>query len=359
MVFKLKTLTFFWIIFFFYPALLVSAQSNENSEAPLRVITKTIEPFVMAGSDTGFSIDLLHSLVERMGYEYQLMERVLGVNDLLVAVENNEADMAIAAITINSERDKRVDFSHSMFDSGLQILVSQNQKGSKFRFSILMPLFKIVGGLIFLMFIVANIVWFSERKKNTDFSERYLVGVWEAFWWSAVTITTVGYGDKVPRGILGRIIGITWMFLGLFLIAYFTSSITSTLTVESLQSSINGFSDLIGKSVGTVENTTSDRFLQSKNISPVGFKTISEAYQALEEGKIEAIVYDAPVLQYYAATDGLGKVKTVGKIFQKEQYGIAFPSGSSLRKMTNTALLKLKEDGTYQQIQEKWFGVSE
>jgi polar amino acid transport system substrate-binding protein len=68
------------------------------------------------------------------------------------------------------------------------------------------------------------------------------------------------------------------------------------------------------------------------------------------------VVYDAPVLLFYAAHEGKGKVQTAGAIFRKENYGIVFPSNSPYRKPVNEALLKLKENGTYDQLYTKWFG---
>jgi polar amino acid transport system substrate-binding protein len=54
--------------------------------------------------------------------------------------------------------------------------------------------------------------------------------------------------------------------------------------------------------------------------------------------------------------DGKGRVAVVGNTFHKEDYGIVFQSNSPLRKQVNGALLVLREDGTYQQIYDKWFG---
>ena len=45
----------------------------------------------------------------------------------------------------------------------------------------------------------------------------------------------------------------------------------------------------------------------------------------------------------------------VGSIFEEETYGIALPTGSPLRKPINEALLKLKQDGTYEELYNKWF----
>jgi ABC-type amino acid transport substrate-binding protein len=71
---------------------------------------------------------------------------------------------------------------------------------------------------------------------------------------------------------------------------------------------------------------------------------------------VQAVVYDSPVLSYYAANEGQGRAEVVGPIFKPEKYGIALPSGSPLRKPINEALLGLYQDGTYQAIYDKWFG---
>ena len=64
------------------------------------------------------------------------------------------------------------------------------------------------------------------------------------------------------------------------------------------------------------------------------------------------------VLLYCASHEGKGKVQVVGPIFRKENYGIVFPDKSPLRKRVNEALLKLRENGAYDQLYKKWFGGS-
>ena len=52
--------------------------------------------------------------------------------------------------------------------------------------------------LFITLLIIANLIWIVERKNNQGIPENYLKGIWESLWWAAVTVTTVGYGDKIP-----------------------------------------------------------------------------------------------------------------------------------------------------------------
>jgi ABC-type amino acid transport substrate-binding protein len=171
-----------------------------------------------------------------------------------------------------------------------------------------------------------------------------------------VTVTTVGYGDTTPKGSVGRIFGIVWILAGYFVFAYFTASVTTTATVQELHGTINGPEDLFGKRVASVARSTAAEYLASQGMTVELLENVDRAYGLLEDGKIDAVVYDAPVLQHYAAKRGKGKVRVVGLMFQEKSYGMAMNVHSPYRDKVNVALLKLIEEGRYQQIKEKWFG---
>jgi polar amino acid transport system substrate-binding protein len=128
------------------------------------------------------------------------------------------------------------------------------------------------------------------------------------------------------------------------------------LTLQQLRGDINGPDDLAGKRVASVQGSTSVDYLKQHHIGVTEFSTAEDTFAALEQGRADAVVYDAPVVLYYASHDGKGKVQPVGSIFRRENYGIVFPPDSRLRKPVNEALLKIKEAGIYDRLYGKWFG---
>src|SRR5438874_1835567 len=135
-----------------------------RSQAPLRVATRIVPPFVMKDNDrlTGFSVDLWQAISDQLKAPYQWVETGT-VKDLLAALKSGKADAGIAAISITAERDAQFDFSQPMFDSGLQILARKKAGGSPFR-SLFATLFSrdtlgVLGVMALIMLIPAHIVW--------------------------------------------------------------------------------------------------------------------------------------------------------------------------------------------------------
>jgi polar amino acid transport system substrate-binding protein len=79
-------------------------------------------------------------------------------------------------------------------------------------------------------------------------------------------------------------------------------------------------------------------------------------YAALLGRQLDAVVFGAPALKYFAAHEGRGKVRMAGDEFRKGDLGLVLPLNSPLRKRIDNAIVAMKEDGAYQRIYEKWFG---
>ena len=126
---------------------------------------------------------------------------------------------------------------------------------------------KVIATLTLLLLGVGMLVWWFEHKKNPQqFNGSAARGIGSGFWWSAVTMTTVGCGDKAPITVAGRILGLIWMLVAIIIISSFTAAITSSLTVTQLESVIKGPEDLPKVTVGTTANTTSESYLNQIQI---------------------------------------------------------------------------------------------
>ena len=126
-------------------------------------------------------------------------------------------------------------------------------------------------------------------------------------------------------------------------------------------SDIRSVDDLVGTVVGVQLGTTgaaqAEEYQAAGQIGEVRtFDTIEDAFGALENGQVDAVINDLPVSQARAAQSD-GRLEIVETIPTGEQYGIAFPTGSELIEPTNQALEQIKQDGTYAEIYEKWFGA--
>ncbi len=361
---------------FLYVALLVVAGSqalglaaaSAQTPAPppaekLRVVTKPVEPFVIAGEDgslSGFSIDLWQAIVAQLGQDYEWIY-LETVAEQLQAVKDGRADVAVAAISMTPEREQLVDFSHPYFDAGLRVLTRPQDGDPSVRSliaSFFSPaLFRILGISLLVLLAMAHVIWLMERGHNPEMPRSYLSGIWEAFWWSLSTIATHKYGEgEEPRTFFRRLLAMLWVVLGIILIAEFTASITSSLTVKQLRAEIGGPEDLPGKRIATVAGSTAAKYLEEKSLSYIPVARIEEAYPLLMRGAVDAIVYDSPVLIDYANRVGGRQVEVTGPILTEEAYAIALPAGSPWRKPINTAILRLQRDGTYDTLYEKWFG---
>jgi len=332
-------------------------------EPSLRVATRIVEPFVYQdnGQLTGFSVDLWQEIAQRLKLTSKFVV-VPDINGLLSNVQSGAADLGIAAISITAERERTVDFSQPMFDSGLQIMVATRAHRSDVITAVIEGIFSstlipLLEAVALLILVPAHLVWFWERRHPASMlSHRsYFPGIFEACWWAASTLAT--QADQMPRATFARIIAVMWMFASVIFVAYFTATVTSNLTVQQMHGVIEGPADLPGKRVYGLSGSTSLDYLHVHSVSAQVVKTLDEAVDGLLNREGDAIVYDAPALMYYAAHEGKGKVNVVGAMFHRENYGIVFPEHSARLKAIDGALLKMKEDGTYDQLYAKWFEV--
>ena len=323
---------------------------------------------MMKTNGVGISIDLLRDikaeLEAKSGHEVELEFKVLQLSEMLDAVESGDIDMAAAAITVNYDREKRMDFTHSFHSSGLGIAVGAKQRRSGWT-GIVNAVFsstfmKIIAGLMLAMLISAVGIYLFERKQNREqFDKGWVKGIAAGLWWAAVTLTTVGYGDKVPKTLGGRLIGLIWMFAGLFIIAGFTAAVTSALTLNQLRSRINGPADLSRVKVASVEGSTSAEYLRSRHILFAKHQDVESALDSLVAGRCDAVVYDEPVIKHLTYQNYAGDAFVLPGTFERQNYAFALPSDSPLREPMNQVILRQTSSPAWEEVLATYFGENQ
>ena len=303
-------------------------------------------PFVIkkdSGELTGISIELWKAIAADMELEYSFKEYPYNVQKLLDAVAAEEVDAAIAAFTITADREQSVDFSHSYFQTGLGVAVQRAGSGDVMK--TLLAFFEQFGGpiltLLTVLLLAGGIMWFVERRKNSEqFAERPLQGLADGLWWSAVTMTTVGYGDKAPRTLAGRLIALVWMFASLFLISFFTALLASSFTAVQLTPRIQSPEELGGFRVGVVEDANGEQALDARGLPSFSYPDLASAFDALRQGDLDAVVHDEAILQYIIQENRWTELVVLSETLEAEDYGIAMPPASDLVEPVNRSLLR-------------------
>ena len=168
-------------------------------------------------------------------------------------------------------------------------------------------------------------------------------------------LVLLSQGQAMPTNWLARLLAGVWMFGGIVFLSLYTAQLAALLTGEQIRGNINGPRDLPRKRIGTVVSTSSI-YLRNIRADVQEFSSTDEMFKALLDRKVDARVLGWPVLSYYAEQEGWGRVKMVGSEIHRNDIDFVVPLGSPLRKRVSSELLRLRDDGTYQRIYDKWFG---
>lgn len=126
------------------------------------------------------------------------------------------------------------------------------------------------------------------------------------------------------------------------------------LTVRREDSSTNGLSTMTGKKVATLSGSAAEDILRGiPGVIVVVEPEITYSYQALTDGRVDAVLLDTPIAAAYGATNP--KLKNVGESMGEGRYVIAFrQEDRSLQAAVNRALDGMRRDGTLKRIYVKY-----
>ncbi|MFP5260120.1 MAG: transporter substrate-binding domain-containing protein, partial [Acidobacteriota bacterium] len=263
-----------------------------------------VAPPFLEKNDAGHFQGLAYALWEAVASDLDLRFKPVeyDLKGLLEAVRVGEVDVGVSALSLTAEREAVMDFSQPFFYTGLGIAVPMQSDGLVMRIGRALlseRLLHYIGSLLALLLLVGTLVWLIERRRNPEHFRPDRRGIGDGMWWSAVTMTSVGYGDATPKTLFGRILGMIWMFASVVLLASFTAGVASLLTVDSLSGRVQGVDDLHKVRTGVVAGSAAEEELVGSHIGVRPFASVDAGFKALIGGELDAFVHDKPMLHYY------------------------------------------------------------
>jgi len=349
---------FILLLTLFWP--LAAARAQQPPE-PLKVGVFVNPPFVMnnAGEYTGMAIDLWEKLAGALGHDYRYVQFDT-VHGLIEATASEQIDVAVTNLTINQSRAERLDFTQPWFDGGMRIMINSDQgKG----FGSLVAGLNEAGFLrayawIASIIVVATVLLtFFDRRFDASFPTGWRAGIAESFY----TVMSVATSGRPPLrknlfGWIGRLWQGIWLACGIAVLAYVTSTITSVMTTLSLTNQIASLDDVSDEPVGVLSGAVQEDFARKEGLQIRSFGGIDASVQALLDGDVVAIIHDAPVLEYYAHTHPDLPLEVVGRLFEHDKYGFAFPNQSPLTRPLTIELLGMHDAGEIEELRVQYFG---
>ncbi|MEM1124829.1 MAG: transporter substrate-binding domain-containing protein, partial [Bacteroidota bacterium] len=233
----------------------IALHANETKDT-LRVAYTRAAPFIITdgGELEGISIWLWQRIASELEVEYELIE--MGFRDMLDGLKDGKVDLSINPLTVTSERSKRMNFTYPFFASNATVAIKEATFFRQFvqfwRTFLSLSFLSGIIGWIFIIFLFGFVIWLFERKKNPEHFRKGSAGIWDGLWWSVVTMTTVGYGDKSPKSNGGKMVALIWMFSGLLFISGLTASVASSLTINQLSWNSKSITDFKDSKSGTI-----------------------------------------------------------------------------------------------------------
>jgi ABC-type amino acid transport substrate-binding protein len=271
-------------------------------------------------------------------------------------VENTSGEIDVAvSLNIAPSTEKTYNMTHAFLSTGLGIAVKPSPTGvGTALLRMLSPAFCCaLSGVMVLLLGAAALMWAVEHRSNEDFGG--IRGLWSGLLWAIEAV--IGYGDPVHQTTAGRLLSIAWAGFGVIVLSALTAQLSSQLTLTGLDSAVSGPEDLPRVKVGTVYPSAGWRYCERRGMSCRKYKDAEEAVGALDRGEVDALVYEAPILKYWAATKW-PEVQILPGTFDNHGYGFGLAEDFAKREEVNLELLQYVATDDFRSLMARYLGSS-
>ncbi len=315
-------------------------------------------PFIFKnkkGNYEGISVALWEDIAQNLDqpFVYKEFSDDIGI---IRALDYEELDLSINPLLNSPVRMAKFNVTQPFYVSKLGVAITSS---SQSQFQIFISNFfsraflNVILLLLLILLSFGTLLWLLERKHNKYQFRPGVKGLLDGLWWAAVTMTTVGYGDKAPKTHAGKTLAIIWMFTAVIIISSFTATIATTLTVNTLAADIKGIADLATvDKIGIVGASDSEDYLFEHNMSVHEiYRTPDQGLRALARGEIDCLVHDRIQMEYLIRSNKLEtKINLLPFGFDNRYRSFMMPKSQAIFYDLNLKLIEIIQEPTWEEV---------
>ncbi|MGF7158554.1 ABC-type amino acid transport substrate-binding protein [Rhodoligotrophos appendicifer] len=326
---------------------------------PLVVGTLVAPPFSLKAADgswSGISIDLWRKMAAAMRVDFRI-EEAASIDALVAGTSTGTYDLAVSALTVTAERERILDFTQPFYTTGLGIAVSIDGKTNWVTIMRSMSSFgfmQIIMALVAVVLVIGTLVWAFERKSGKAGDGDLQHGPPQRP--RKEMLPQPKLPPQPGKRTSPRFLGVVGMAISLIVLTLLAAAMVSAITGRTSHGEIRTVADLAAQRIGTVSGSAAIEYLDEASILHQDFASVEEGLQALEERRIDAFVYDRPLLAWLILQQFSSTLDLLDVVLDTQTYAIAMPNGSPLREDLNLALLGTIRGEWWKQTLFRYFG---
>ncbi|RVE62819.1 hypothetical protein OJAV_G00161750 [Oryzias javanicus] len=370
------------------------------------IVTTILEnPYVMRkdnyqdfqGNDQyeGFCVDMLKELADILKFSFKIKlvdDGLYGAPEpngswtgMVGELINRKADLAVAAFTITSEREKVIDFSKPFMTLGISILYRVQLGRKPGYFSFLDPFSPAVWLFMLLAYLAVSCVlflaarlspyeWYNPhpclRERRDMLENQYTLG--NSLWFPVGGFMQQG-SEIMPRALSTRCVSGVWWAFTLIIISSYTANLAAFLTVQRMEVPIESPDDLADQTnieYGTIHGGSTMTFFMNSRYQTyqrmwnyMYSKQPSVFVKSTEEGIARvlnskyAFLMESTMNEYHRGLNC--NLTQIGGLLDTKGYGIGMPLGSPFRDEITLAILQLQENNRLEILKRRWWEGSQ
>ncbi|XP_073525639.1 uncharacterized protein [Phyllobates terribilis] len=310
---------------------------------------------------SGFCIHLFKAITDNFSYpiphEFFILNDTnkpvnYSYDELIHEVFLKKYDAIIGDVTILASRSESVDFTLPYLESGVVMIAPIDNSDKRLEWVFVKPFDWDLWLASFCSMVFFALVLWAVERTNPDLNNAN-----DTLFYT-FSMLVFAHGNKLSNNV-ARFLVIVWLIFILIITQSYTANLASMLTVKQLNSTVTGIRELVNsnQTVGYQEGSFVKDFLKHHNIINVKPYTSPQELDELlvkgsQNGGIAAAFDELPYVKVFLSTY-CSKYMMVPPVYQAEGLGFAFQRGSPLVAEVSRQILKLKEGGQMEHIEQR------